>query len=126
LIDVSIPKSGSLGQEDLKTIAYDMMIFLNAIKNNRSIPDFLIHDGVFGNMSHITMVNYLNYIYKKHLELYQIKNFQYIVTFSEDEIEVPANKKDLYGDFKFEFNKKKIIELEDVDEKMLFKRSIIQ
>lgn len=126
LIDVSIPKSGSLGQEDLKTIAYDIMIFLNAIKNNRSFPDFLIHDGVFGNMSHKTMVNYLNYIYKKHLELYQIKNFQYIVTFSEDEIEVPANKKDLYGEFNFEFNKKKIIELEDADEKMLFKQNIIQ
>lgn len=126
LIDVSIPKSGSLGQEDLKTIAYDIMIFLNAIKNNRSFPDFLIHDGVFGNMSHKTMVNYLNYIYKKHLELYPIKNFQYIVTFSEDEIEVPANKKDLYGEFNFEFNKKKIIELEDADEKMLFKQNIIQ
>lgn len=125
-IDVSIPKSGSLGQEDLKTIAYDIMIFLNAIKNNRSIPNFLIHDGVFGNMSHKTMVNYLNYIYKKHLELYEIKNFQYIVTFSEDEIEIPANKKDLYGEFDFEFDKKKIIELEDVDEKMLFKRNITQ
>ncbi len=125
-IDVNIPKSGSLGQEDLKTIAYDIMIFLNAIKKNRSIPDFLIHDGVFGNMSHKTMVNYLNYIYKKHLELFQIKNFQYIVTFSEDEIEVPANKLDLYGAFNFDFNKKKIIELEDVDEKMLFKRNITQ
>lgn len=125
-IDISIPKSGSLGQEDLKTIAYDIMIFLNAIKKNRSIPNLLIHDGVFGNMSHKTMVNYLNYIYKKHLELYQTKNFQYVVTFSEDEIEIPANKKDLYGEFNFEFDKKKIIELEDVDEKMLFKRNITQ
>lgn len=125
-IDINIPKSGSLGQEDLKTIAYDIMIFLNAIKQNRSIPNFLIHDGVFGNMSHKTMVNYLNYIYRKHLELYKIKNFQYIVTFSEDEIEIPANKKDLYGKFDFEFDEKKIIELEDVDEKMLFRRNITQ
>jgi len=68
-IDVNIPKSGSLGQEDLKTIAYDILIFLNAIMKDRSVPDFLIHDGVFGNMSHKTMVNYLNYIYKKHLKL---------------------------------------------------------
>ena len=125
-IDVNIPKSGSLGQEDLKTIAYDIMIFLNAIMKDRSIPNFLIHDGVFGNMSHKTMVNYLNYIYKKHLELFEIKNFQYIVTFSEDEIEVPLNKKDLYGEFVFDFNKRKIIELEDIDEKMLFKRNITQ
>src|SRR5665648_161158 len=71
-IDVNIPKSGSLGQEDLKTIAYDILIFLNAIMKDRSVPDFLIHDGVFGNMSHKTMVNYLNYIYKKHLKLFEI------------------------------------------------------
>ncbi|HZK94728.1 MAG TPA: DUF2326 domain-containing protein [Prolixibacteraceae bacterium] len=125
-IDVNIPKSGSLGQEDLKTIAYDILIFLNAIMKDRSVPDFLIHDGVFGNMSHKTMVNYLNYIYKKHLKLFEIKNFQYIVTFSEDEIEIPANKIDLYGKFDFDFNKRKIIELEDIDEKMLFKRNITQ
>lgn len=125
-IDVNIPKSGSLGQEDLKTIAYDILIFLNAIMKDRSVPNFLIHDGVFGNMSHKTMVNYLNYIYKKHLELFEIKNFQYIVTFSEDEIEIPANKIDLYGQFDFDFNKRKIIELEDIDEKMLFKRNITQ
>ena len=72
------------------------------------------------------MVNYLNYIYKKHLELYKIKDFQYIVTFSEDEIEIPPNKKDLYGEFNFDFNQKKIIELQDVNEKMLFKQNIIQ
>ena len=125
-IDVNIPKSGSLGQEDLKAIAYDILIFLNAIIKDRSIPNFLIHDGVFGNMSHKTMVNYLNYIYKKHLELFEIKNFQYIVTFSEDEIEIPVNKIDLYGQFDFDFNDRKIIELEDIDEKMLFKRNITQ
>jgi uncharacterized protein YydD (DUF2326 family) len=123
-IDVNVPKSGSLGQEDLKTIAYDIMIFINAITKDISMPNFLIHDGVFGNMSHKIMVNYLNYIYKKHLELINIKDFQYIVTFSEDAIEVPVNKKDLYGQFDFDFDKRKIIELEDVDEKMLFKRNI--
>ncbi|SDL47152.1 DUF2326 domain-containing protein [Pedobacter antarcticus] len=125
-VDVSIPKSGSLGQEDLKMIAYDIMIFLNLINKKRSLPDFLIHDGVFGNMSHKTMVNYLNYIYRTHLKLYPVKNFQYIVTFSEDEIEVPANKIDLYGEFEFDFNHRKIIVLEDVATKMLFKRDISQ
>lgn len=125
-IDINVPKSGSLGQEDLKTIAYDILIFLNAVGKDRSIPNFLIHDGVFGNMSHKTMVNYLNYINRKHLELYETKNFQYIVTFSEDEIEIPVDKKNLYGEFNFDFNKKKIIELEDIDNKMLFKRNISQ
>jgi len=125
-IDISIPKSSSLGQEDLKMIAYDIMIFLNSVSSKRDLPNFLIHDGVFGNMSHKTMVNYLNYIYRKHLELYAVKNFQYIVTFSEDEIEVPVTKKDLYGEFEFDFNEKKIIELEDVAQKMLFKKDISQ
>ncbi len=125
-IDVNVPKSSSLGQEVLKTIAYDLMIFLNSISHTRSFPDFLIHDGVFSDMSHKTMVNFLNYVNRKHLELYTKKNFQYIVTFSEDEIEIPANKKDLYGEFNFDFNKKKIIEIEDVENKMLFKRDIRQ
>lgn len=125
-MDINVPKSGSLGQEDLKMISYDLMIFLNAVKNNRSLPDFLIHDGVFGNMSHKIMVNYLNYLNEKHLELSKTKNFQYIVTFSEDEIEIPEIKKGLYGEFNFDFEFKKIIELEDIPSKMLFKRNIEQ
>jgi uncharacterized protein YydD (DUF2326 family) len=125
-IDVSIPKSGSHGQEVLKTIAYDLMIFLNAVKQKRNFPDFLIHDGVFYGMSHKTMVNILNYIHKKSAELNDEKQFQYIVTFSEDEVEVPTDKKDLYGEFSFNFDKKKIIVLEDIETKMLFKRDIRQ
>jgi uncharacterized protein YydD (DUF2326 family) len=125
-MDINVPKSGSLGQEDLKMISYDLMIFLNAIKNNRALPDFLIHDGVFGNMSHKIMVNYLNYLNAKYQELNKTKDFQYIVTFSEDEIEIPDVKKGLYGEFDFDFDFKKIIELEDVSEKMLFKRNITQ
>ena len=125
-MDIKVPKSGSLGQEDLKMISYDLMIFLNAIKNKRLLPDFLVHDGVFGNMSHKIMVNYLNYLNRKHLQLHETKNFQYIVTFSEDEIEIPEFKKGLYGEFDFDFDFKKIIILEDVPEKMLFKRNIEQ
>lgn len=123
-IDVAIPKSSSVGQEVLKIIAYDLLIFLNSIKQKRSLPDFLIHDGVFHGMSHKTMVNILNYIYRKHLELYQNKDFQYIVTFSEDEIEVPIDKKDLYGEVQFIFDDRKVIELEDIEDKMVFKRNI--
>jgi uncharacterized protein YydD (DUF2326 family) len=125
-IEVSVPKSSSLGQEVLKTIAYDLMIFLNSINHKREFPDFLIHDGVFSDMSHKTMVNFLNYVNRKHLELYTQKNFQYIATFSEDEIEIPLSKKDLYGEFNFDFNKKKIIEIKDTEDKMLFKRDIRQ
>jgi uncharacterized protein YydD (DUF2326 family) len=123
-IDVTTPKSGSVGQEVLKTIAYDLMIFINSINKQRQVPDFLIHDGVFHGMSHKTMVNLLNYVYHKHLDLYKKKNFQYIVTFSEDEIEIPKNKRDLYGKLEFDFEQKKVIELEDIENKMLFKRDI--
>ncbi len=123
-IDVNIPKSSSVGQEVLKIITYDLMIFIHAIKKKRPLPDFLIHDGVFHGMSHKTMVNILNYIYRKHLELLDIRNFQYIVTFSEDEIEIPTDKRDLYGEFSFSFNDRKIIELEDIESKMLFKKDI--
>lgn len=122
--EVNIPKSSSVGQEGLKILAYDLMIFLHAIKHERQLPDFLIHDGVFHGISHKVMVNILNYVYRKHLELYQIKNFQYIVTFSEDEIIIPIEKKNVYGDFAFPFDDKKVIELEDVAYKMLFKRDI--
>jgi uncharacterized protein YydD (DUF2326 family) len=125
-IDVSIPKSGSHGQEVLKTIAYDLMIFLNSVKQKRNLPDFLIHDGVFYGMSHKTMVNILNYINKKSAEFVEEKQFQYIVTFSEDEVEVPLDKRDLYGEFTFNFDEKKIIVLEDTENKMLFKRDIRQ
>jgi uncharacterized protein YydD (DUF2326 family) len=123
-IDVTIPKSSSLGQEVLQTIAYDLMIFIHAIDQQRKIPDFLIHDGVFHGMSHKTMVNILNFIYRKHLLLYSKRNFQYIATFSEDEVEIPANKTDLYGQFEFDFDKSKIIIIEDIPAKMLFKRDI--
>ena len=125
-IDVNIPKSGSHGQEVLKTIAYDLMIFINEVKQQRNLPDFLIHDGVFYGMSHKTMVNILNYIHMKSAELNEIKQFQYIVTFSEDEVEVPIDKKDLYGEFSFNFDLKKVIILEDIEAKMLFKRDIRQ
>ena len=123
-IDVSIPKASSVGQEVLKIIAYDLMIFIHSITSERALPDFLIHDGVFHGMSHKTMVNILNYIYRKHLSLKEKKDFQYIVTFSEDEIEVPVDKRDLYGEFAFTFSDKVIIEIEDISAKMLFKRDI--
>ncbi len=122
-IEVNIPKSSSVGQEGLKILSYDLMIFLNAIQTNRRLPKFLIHDGVFHGMSHKSMVNVLNYIYQKHLQLYSAGvDFQYIVTFSEDDIVIPVDKKNLYGEFKFEFDDNVIVEVEDVKSKMLFKR----
>ena len=121
-IEVKIPKADALGQERLKIIAYDLMIFLSSVTNSREIPAFLIHDGVYHGIAHTTRVNVLNYLFHKHLKLYEIKNFQYIATFNEDEIEIPEGKEETYGKFDFEWKKMVRIQLEDTPEKMLFKR----
>ncbi len=118
---VEIPKADSLGQSKLKIVAYDLMLFLKNISESRKTPNFLIHDGVFHSISHRTITNTLNYISRKFNEL---QNFQYIVTFNEDEIEIPEDKNQTYGTFDFDWKKKCVITLYDTPEKMLFKRDI--
>ncbi|MCW5924777.1 MAG: DUF2326 domain-containing protein [Saprospiraceae bacterium] len=120
-INVEIPKSKSHGNSRLKLIAYDLMVFLGNIRQGRKLPDFLIHDGVYHAISHKTKVNTLNYI--AH-EFNKNPTFQYIVTFNEDELEVPESKEDSFGTLDFNWRKNVVIELEDTPEKMLFKRDL--
>jgi uncharacterized protein YydD (DUF2326 family) len=89
-IVVEIPKADVLGLSRLKIIAYDLMVFIHNINLQRTIPHFIIHDGVFHGISLDTKIKALNYIYRKHL---QSPNFQYIVTFNEDEIYIPSEKR---------------------------------
>ncbi len=117
--EVEIPKSEALGQARLKLIAYDLMVFLNSIRQARLLPDFLLHDGVYHSISHKTMVNTLNYISR---QFNQYSNFQYIVTFNEDEIEVAEENENTVGKFEFDWKKNVIITLSDVKENMLFKQ----
>lgn len=119
-IDVEIPKADALGQSRLKIVAYDLMVFLNSIYNNRKFPDFLIHDGVYHGISINTKVKALNYIYHQHLAN---PNFQYIATFNEDEIYIPKEKQSLIGQFDFELEKMVRAEFTDSPDKMIFKRS---
>ncbi|HED37356.1 MAG TPA: DUF2326 domain-containing protein, partial [Ignavibacteria bacterium] len=49
--------------------------------NDRKLPDFLIHDGVFHGISLKTRINTINYVYHKYLENANHKQFQYIMTF---------------------------------------------
>jgi|GEM_PF-343654 len=121
-IEIEIPKADALGQSRLKIVAYDLMVFLNNIANNRKLPDFLIHDGVFHGISLKTRINTINYVYYKYLENAKNKQFQYILTFNEDEITIPDNKATEYGEFDFNFQKSIVAEFQDVADKTIFKQ----
>ena len=117
--EVEIPKAEALGQARLKLIAYDLMVFLNIIRDKRILPDFLIHDGVYHSISHKSMVNTLNYISR---QFNQYPNFQYIVTFNEDEIEIAEDKESTFGKFDFNWKENIILTVSDIKENMLFKQ----
>ncbi len=121
-IEIEIPKADALGQSQLKIVVYDLMVFLYNISNNRKMPDFLIHDGVFHGISMKTRINTINYVYHKYLENAKTKQFQYILTFNEDEISIPNEKKSEYGEFDFDFQKSIVAEFQDTANKTIFKQ----
>ncbi len=65
----------------------------------------------------------MNYVFHKFLKYAKDKQFQYILTFNEDEITVPEDKISEYGVFDFNFKQMTIAEFEDIPEKMIFKRA---
>jgi len=117
-INLEIPKADALGQERLKIVAYDIMVFLKSRIDKRNIPDFLVHDGVFHAISYKTISNVLNYMYHKSNELH---NFQYILTFNEDEIDLSRDESK-FGKFDFDWSKQVIAEYSDSEQKTIFKR----
>lgn len=117
-INLEIPKADALGQERLKIVAYDLMVFLKSRIDNRNIPDFLVHDGVFHAISYKTISNVLNYMYHKSNELH---NFQYILTFNEDEIDLSRDE-NKFGKFDFDWSKLVIAEYSDTEQETIFKR----
>lgn len=117
-ISLEIPKADALGQERLKIVAYDLMVFLKSRIDKRNIPDFLVHDGVFHAISYKTISNVLNYMYHKSNELH---NFQYIVTFNEDEIDLNGDESK-FGKFDFDWSKQVIAEYSDTEQETIFKR----
>ncbi|HAY3552834.1 DUF2326 domain-containing protein [Elizabethkingia meningoseptica] len=117
-ISLEIPKADALGQERLKIVAYDLMVFLKSRIDNRNIPDFLVHDGVFHAISYKTISNILNYMYHKSNELH---NFQYILTFNEDEIDLSRDESK-FGKFDFDWSKHIIAEYSDTEQETIFKR----
>ena len=95
------------------------MVFLNNRLNKRNIPDFLVHDGVFHAISKRTIFNVLNYMYHKANEL---QNFQYILTFNEDEIDFTEEVSSRYGKLEFDISDYVIAEFSDTEKETLFKR----
>tara|TARA_B100000378_G_scaffold225912_1_gene189852 strand:- start:25004 stop:26794 length:1791 start_codon:yes stop_codon:yes gene_type:complete len=121
-IEIEIPKADALGQSRLKIVAYDLMVFLYNIEAERQVPDFLIHDGVFHGISMKTKISTINYVYHQYLENINKKQFQYIVTFNEDEIVTNEDRISDYGKFDFNFDEAVIAEYQDIDNKTIFKR----
>ncbi|MCL2312752.1 MAG: DUF2326 domain-containing protein [Firmicutes bacterium] len=119
-ISVEIPKADALGLSRLKIVAYDLMVFLHNINLCRTIPYFIIHDGVFHGISIATTIKTLNFINNQFL-----KNpcFQYITTFNEFEIDVSDSKKDLYGDFNFMLDDVIVAKYTENHNEMIFKRN---
>jgi len=118
-ISIDVPKSSSYGKNRFKILAYDLTVFFNIIRNNRQIPHFLVHDGVFHGIDKKTVVRILNYIYSEFLKYH---NFQYIITANEGELEIPEEKKDIYGQYKFDIDKAITVTYMDTPNKMIFKR----
>lgn len=117
-INLEIPKADALGQERLKIVAYDLMVFLKSRIDKRNIPDFLVHDGVFHAISYKTISNVLNYMFQKSNELH---NFQYLLTFNEDEIDLKRDE-NKFGKFDFDWSKQVVAEYSDIEHKTIFKR----
>jgi len=112
-IKVDIPKSFSHGRNQLKILLYDLCIFKELIENNRPVPFFLIHDGVFHGIDTKTKIRTLNFI--NDLLSHQA---QYIVTFNEDEISEEFDGEKL----NFNIHDNVITIYEDEPSKMIFKR----
>ena len=118
-IEVKIPKADALGQSRLKIVAYDLMVFLKNIQKGRTLPHCLIHDGAYHGISLHTKIKALNFMYHQYLSL---PNFQYIMTFNEDEIYIPDEKEGRVGTFDFNIEEVVIAEFTDNPKGMLFKR----
>ena len=116
-INISLPADDSKGKNQGRTLIYDLAILINSLKQNRNMPRFLIHDGIFDGMDKAHFVHLYNYLHS----LSKNDNFQYIITLNE---EGTLNDKD-FGKGAEQLTSKKISEeaiLVLTPEKKLFGR----
>lgn len=121
-VEIEVPKSDALGRFNLKLVAYDLLVFLHSIRTQRQLPRFLVHDGVFHGIAKRTMVDTLNYVHRQS-QLHP--GFQYIVTFNEDEIYIPEERKELDGTLDFNLDDVVVARYTDNDSGMIFKRAFV-
>lgn len=119
-VEIEVPKSDALGRFNLKLVAYDLLVFLNAVRTERKLPRFLVHDGVFHGVARRTMVGALNYI---HRQSFLYPGFQYIVTFNEDELYISEERKYIDGNFAFDLDDVTIARFTDSEAQMIFRRA---
>ncbi len=119
MIDIEIPKSDALGKQRLKVLTYDLTVFFNLIEQQRALPHFLVHDGVFHGIDIKTVVRVLNRVNSMFLQKH---NFQYIITANEKELEIPEDKKSVYGEYSFDLDKTTIAIYKDIPKDMIFKK----
>lgn len=115
-IEIGFPHIEALGQTKLKTVIYDLTVFLNAVRGNIPLPDFLIHDGVFHGIEIRKKVNLLNYIHGQSEQ----GGFQYITTFNEDEIQIGDGDRSRGINYRFDLDGNIIANLKDKPGEMLF------
>jgi uncharacterized protein YydD (DUF2326 family) len=119
-VEIEIPKSDALGRFQLRLVAYDLLVFLNAVRTERRLPRFLVHDGVFHGVSTRTTLDTLNYIHRQS-QLYP--GFQYIATFNEDELYVAKERRELDGALGFDLDGAIVARYTDSADGMIFKRA---
>ncbi len=115
-IEVQVPREDSLGKTRYKLFVYDFTIFIRNIIENRYVPKFIIHDGIFTEMDTLTKVNVLNYIFQES----KVRNFQYITTLKSNDLLIEEKMKDELG-YNFLPDDYVICRLGDIQEKMFFK-----
>ncbi len=116
-IDIQVPRSGSLGKDRFKILAFDLTVFLTTIRANRLLPTFLVHDGVFHGIAHKTRIRYLNYV---NTVFQGFDSAQYIITLNEDEISLPVDYDDGLSHLNFDLASRVIKVVEDSPQSMLF------
>ncbi len=111
--DIDIPKKYASGNASFKIFAYDLTIFFDIVENNRRLPHFLIHDGVFSGIDKGRIVNILNYINSKGL---RTQEMQYIITANENDIQINNEG------YTFDIEKCIVARFGDDPDSMFFKR----
>ena len=120
VFEIDVPKSESLGNNRFTFLAYDLTAFFHLISSKRSLPNFLVHDGVFHEVELKKQINILNYIYSQSL---RHPDFQYIFTMNETQLKVSEENIRLIGNYKFEIEDIKIAHLKNFEGNMFFKKS---